>query len=128
MLDYLNILNGKLSIQFDKYNNLYTVLVDENTDSLVMDYTTIGDCFVSIEGNVSFQYGENTVLINTYCDNEENVYKLVVYKEYPQKEQIVFKEVKEDTESKEYLQPVVIGSCLIVLFLLFIIIFHKKNI
>ena len=127
MLDSLNVLNGKMTPKFDKYNNIYSVVVESNINSLVMDYTTIGDCIIDIQDNFGFKNGENIVLIKANCDEDKSIYKLIVFKKENEiKKEIVY-EKKEEYVMPEYIVPSIIAGASLIIILLFIIIFKKRK-
>ncbi len=81
MLDFLNILNGNLSPEFDKLNNEYTVFVSSETSSLVIEYIAEDGYFVDIIGNDSFESGENIVQIMVTDEiGSIDEYKIIVNK------------------------------------------------
>lgn len=81
MLLNLEILNGKMSIKFDKYVNNYSIKVDENVDYLVMDYEVSEGYTIDIINNSNLEPGYNYVYIEVKNDLEVNSYILEVYKE-----------------------------------------------
>ena len=80
MLKDLKVLNGNLELKFNEYTYEYTVTVDNNIDSLELEYKLEDNCFINISNNILNDI-ENIVYIEVY--NEENIdtYTLYVYKE-----------------------------------------------
>ena len=72
MLNDLKIINGVLSPEFDIYNNIYSVNIDENVDKLVIEYDVDSDYIVNIIDNESLVPGNNEVYLQVIKDNEIN--------------------------------------------------------
>lgn len=129
MLEDLRILNGTMTPEFDIYNNIYSVDVDEKVTSLVIEYDIEDDYTVNIIDNNNFTSGENTVYIQIIKDKVIETYTLLVYKENA-KEVINYELYKEPLEVEEklpeYVLPSIIGSCIFIIIIFFIIIFKKK--
>ena len=129
MLEDLRILNGTMTPEFDIYNNIYSVDVDEKVTSLVIEYDIEDDYTVDIIDNNNFTSGENTVYIQIIKDKVIETYTLLVYKENA-KEVINYELYKEPLEVEEklpeYVLPSIIGSCIFIIIIFFIIIFKKK--
>jgi hypothetical protein len=128
MLDSLTILNGTLSLKFDKYNNIYSVLIDDDVTSLDIDYKANDLYTVEIINNGNFVSGENTVYINLVKDEKIYTYTLLVYKE---KTTLVFQDYSISDEAvyemPSYL-PYVIGiSCFIFILFTFFALFNPRK-
>lgn len=131
MLLELRILNGVLSPKFDKYNNIYSVVVDSDVRKLDIDYKADADYTIDIVGNGNFIYGDNEVIIRLKKDDIENTYKLIVYRE---REQAVFSEVKEaenvivENPVSDNIEYIIGGSCLLIILIVFLLMFRKKKV
>ncbi len=130
MLNDLKIINGVLSPEFDIYNNIYSVNIDENEDKLVIEYDVDSDYIVNIIDNESLAPGNNEVYLQVIKDNEINTYTLLVYKE--ETDTVVnYDYLLEPLEVKEelpsYVAPLIIGCCFFVILLVFILLFKKKK-
>lgn len=130
MLNDLKIINGVLSPEFDIYNNIYSVNIDENVDKLVIEYDVDSDYIVNIIDNESLVPGNNEVYLQVIKDNEINTYTLLVYKE--ETDTVVnYDYLLEPLEVKEelpsYVAPLIIGCCFFVILLVFILLFKKKK-
>ena len=130
MLEELNILNGKLDLKFDKYNNIYTVEVEESVNSLELEYIASDGYKVSVNNN--FLNNElNYVYLNVYNENETNTYTLIVTKKISEttsliedyKKSVMVEEMKVPT----YQVAFIISGCFIVLLITFFLLFHKKK-
>ena len=80
MLTDLEVLNGTLSPEFDIYNDIYSVTIDEDVEELVIDYTVEEGFVVNIIDNDSLTAGENEVYLQVIQGEEINTYTLLVYK------------------------------------------------
>ena len=130
MLNDLKIINGVLSPEFDIYNNIYSVNIDENVDKLVIEYDVDSDYIVNIIDNESLVSGNNEVYLQVIKDNEINTYTLLVYKE--ETDTVVnYDYLLEPLEVKEelpsYVAPLIIGCCFFVILLVFILLFKRKK-
>lgn len=130
MLNDLKIINGVLSPEFDIYNNIYSVNIDENEDKLVIEYDVDSDYIVNIIDNESLAPGNNEVYLQVIKDNEINTYTLLVYKE--ETDTVVnYDYLLEPLEVKEelpsYVAPLIIGCCFFVILLVFILLFKRKK-
>ena len=131
MLEDLEILNGIISPEFDIYNNIYSVIILEDVDELVINYKVSDGYVVNIIDNNNLVSGENEVYIQVIKENEINTYTLLVNKE--ETEDVADLEyLLEPLEVKEelptYVAPLVGGSCLFLIFIFFLIIFRKRKI
>lgn len=127
MLLDLEILNGRMSLDFDKYVNEYTVFVDENTERLELNYKVNDGYRVDIINNENIIDGMNLVYVIVTGDNIQNTYTLEVYKNKV-KEVIKVDDTSSNIEVKSEVSPSVtymlIIGCIIIILFFFIIIFH----
>ena len=130
MLNDLEIINGELSPEFDCLNNIHSVTIPENVDELVMDYSGTDGYIVNVIDNKDLASGENEVYIQVIKDEEINTYTLLVYKESSEP---VFNydynldTVEVEEELPEYVAPLIAGSCLIVILIVFLLLFKRKK-
>ena len=130
MLTDLEVLNGALSPEFDIYNDIYSVTIDEDVDELVIDYTVEEGFVVNIIDNDSLTAGENEVYLQVIQGEEINTYTLLVYKEDSKpviNYELIPEEVEVEEEMNLYTAPIIIISCLLIIFFFFWILFHKRT-
>lgn len=130
MLNDLKIINGVLSPEFDIYNNIYSVNIDENVDKLVIEYDVDSDYIVNIIDNESLVPGNNEVYLQVIKDNEINTYTLLVYKEETDtvvNYDYLLKPLEVKEELPSYVAPLIIGCCFFVILLVFILLFKRKK-
>lgn len=131
MIEEINILNGKLDLEFDKYNNIYTVEVEESESKLEFTYKITDGYSISINNN-QLNDDINYVYVNVYNEYDFNSYTFIVNKKISQTTSLI-----EDYKSKILIEEEVpskievggiIFSCILFLFITFILIFKKKKI
>ena len=130
MLTDLEVLNGALSPEFDIYNDIYSVTIDEDVEELVIDYTVEEGFVVNIIDNDSLTAGENEVYLQVIQGEEINTYTLLVYKEDSKpviNYELIPEEVEAAKEMNPYTAPIIIISCLLIIFFFFWILFHKRT-
>lgn len=130
MLTDLEVLNGTLSPEFDIYNDIYSVTIDEDVEELVIDYTVEEGFVVNIIDNDSLTAGENEVYLQVIQGEEINTYTLLVYKEDSKpviNYELIPEEVEVAKEMNPYTAPIIIISCLLIIFFFFWILFHKRT-
>lgn len=130
MLTDLEVLNGALSPEFDIYNDIYSVTIDEDVEELVIDYTVEEGFVVNIIDNDSLTAGENEVYLQVIQGEEINTYTLLVYKEDSKpviNYELIPEEVEVAKEMNPYTAPIIIISCLLIIFFFFWILFHKRT-
>ena len=130
MLNELKILNGVMSPKFDKYNNVYSVSIEENVTELMLEYKANPEYYVRVIGNNNLVPGDNVVFIEVTTDEYVNSYQLLVYKEYTEsvfnvKELVSELEVKK--EVPEYVAPLIISIGFIIIAVFYLILFKKKR-
>lgn len=131
MIEELNILNGKLDLEFDKYNNIYTVEVEENINKLEFTYKISEGYNISVNNNV-LDEDINYVYVNVYNDTDFNTYTFIVNKNISETTSLIddYKSkifVKEEKVSKGEVIGIISG-CFIILLIVFILLFKKKKI
>lgn len=130
MLTDLEVLNGTLSPEFDIYNDIYSVTIEEDVEELVIDYTVEEGFVVNIIDNDSLTAGENEVYLQVIQGEEINTYTLLVYKEDSKpviNYELIPEEVEVEKEMNPYTAPIIIISCLLIIFFFFWILFHKRT-
>ena len=130
VLEDLNIVNGKLSPEFDIYNNIYSVSIKEEVDELVIDYKVTDGYVVNIIDNHDLVPGEQVVYIQVIKDDEINTYTLLVYKESSE-EVINYDYLLEPLEVEEklpeYVAPLIGGICFFIILCTFLLLFKRKK-
>ena len=130
MLNELKVLNGVMTPKFDKYNNVYSVSIEENVTELMLEYKANPEYYVRVVGNNNLVPGDNVVFIEVTTDEYVNSYQLLVYKEYTEsvfnvKELMSELEVKK--EVPEYVAPLIISIGFIIIAVFYLILFKKKR-
>ena len=130
MLSDLEIINGELSPAFDSLNNIYSVTVSEDVDELVMEYSTTDGYIVNVIDNQDLDEGEKEVYLQVSKDEEINTYTLLVYKESSEpvfNYEYVPETIEVESELPEYVAPLIIGSCLLIILIFAILLFKRKK-
>lgn len=126
----LEILNGVMSLKFDKYVNTYTVEVDNNVEKLQFNYKVEDEFQVDVINNENINEGLNYVYIIVTNKNEQNTYTLEVYKEVTKKV-ISTSNLETKLEVEQQVNkntPYIIGTiCFVVILIFFLIIFHPRK-
>ena len=126
----LKILNGDLSLEFDKYVNNYTVSVASDVDKLEIDYKIRDTDEIKIVNNENLEYGLNYIFIEVTNEEEKNMYTLEVYREKVENVMSYENVSVPKTEEKMPLHvPYLIGGgCFVVILFFFMVIFgHRKS-
>lgn len=131
-IEDLEIENGVLSREFESNNNTYSVLLNENEDTLKLHYELKDkNASVKIEGDTYKEGTENKATVNILnTDGTKEIYTF-----YLEKESItpVFQELTIPKETKKvilYLPYYVGGGCFLIIIFLFKIIvlgFKKRK-
>ena len=127
MLDDLKVLNGDMQPKFDKYNDLYTVFVNNNVEKLELSYIVSGTEVDEIIGNDFLNFGENLVVIK--LANGEK-YNLNVIKKQEQTVTNVFdnyEKIEIKPEMPSYIPSLIGIICFLLVVLSYLLIFKKKN-
>ena len=130
MLLDLEVLNGKMSLKFDKYVNTYTIEIEDDVNFLDIKYKIDESDKVQILNNENLIGGLNYVFIEVTHENEKNMYTLEVYKNAKN----VFHEVEitpsDETPEKmpEYVPIVIISVVVLVILFTYWLLFHKKKV
>ena len=78
-----DILNGTMNMEYDKYNNEYTVYIEESESRLIFDYELEdSDAAIVISGNDYFVDDNNVVTVTVYSSDDisNRVYTFYVNK------------------------------------------------
>jgi len=132
MLNDLKVLNGNLELKYNEYTYEYTVKVDNDIDSLELEYTLKEDCYIEIENNTLLE-GNNTVYLNVYNVDESITYTLYVYKEKAETVSGIdsYKKALEINSVKEiqvYKVQLLTTSIFLIILIIFSIMFKRKKI
>lgn len=126
----LEILNGVMSLKFDKYVNTYTVEVDNSVEKLQFNYKVEDEFQVDVINNENINEGLNYVYIIVTNKNEQNTYTLEVYKEVT-KDVISTSNLETKLEVEQQVNkntPYIIGTiCIVIILIFFLIIFHPRK-
>lgn len=128
VLEELMILNGELSLPFDKMNTEYTVTLDEQEFHLELDYKVGDGITVAVNNNHDLE--NNSIVTLTITDNESVLeYNFHILKEA---EDIspVFNEVEPEEVNSfmfKYKIYIIPSVCLILIILCHKILFRKHK-
>ncbi|NLC48581.1 MAG: hypothetical protein GX758_04400 [Tenericutes bacterium] len=137
VLNNIHILNYSTIEEFNPYYNTYHLMVPSSESSLFIDYDTDDVNTVHIYNNENFVYGENIVIIEVsdFKGNYKNKYYLIVNKtQEVDDEKTIIEEQKQNkeeykqTNNKIYIMFVIFMSLFVVGYVVFEILFNKKNI
>ena len=132
MLTDLKVLNGNLELKFDQYTYEYTVVVDDSTTSLELEYSLTEDTFIKVIDNDLDSY-ENIVYLDVYTLDSSLLYTLYVYKENTENVNLIDNyrsslEVNPE-EVNNFVEVELLGVSIFLLILLtFTLLFRKKRI
>ena len=126
----LEILNGVMSLKFDKYVNTYTVEVDNSVEKLQFNYKVENNSQVDVINNENINEGLNYVYIIVTNEQEQNTYTLEVYKEVTKKVISTSNfETKLEVEQQvnKNTPYIIVAICFVVILIIFLIIFHPRK-
>ncbi|MBE6154149.1 MAG: hypothetical protein E7163_01040 [Firmicutes bacterium] len=131
MLKNLEILNGELSLKFDPLNTKYTVFVNNDETDLKLKYQKEESDNILIQGNELVD-NYNEVVITVFNAEESMSYYLYVYKNDESViniENNYFNKLETDVneEISSYAVPVISCICFLIIIIVFVILFHKKQ-
>ncbi|MBQ9834285.1 MAG: cadherin-like beta sandwich domain-containing protein [Bacilli bacterium] len=130
MLDKLEITNGKLSPDYNKYNDTYTVKVEKDVTSLDINYETTENVKVEIFGNDNLKEGENKIVISI---NKEDNYEYIYLTAIKESSQTVFSGISDVTTleigntAPVYVAPLIGASCFLIILTLYAMLFTSKK-
>lgn len=132
MLNDLKIKNGNLELKFDKYTYEYTVIVENNVNSLEFDYELEKDSYINIRNNI-LNNEESIVYIDVYNLDSEYTYTFYVYKENINEvssldSYVQSLEVSNIEEVVLYKVQILTVSLFLTIIIIFSIIFKRKKI
>lgn len=131
-MESLNILNGNMSPKYDKYNDIYSVNISSDVNSLELDYTIKENEAISVYGNLDFEAGDNKVIIAIKENEETNYVTLMVNKEAVETVSSVNDEyinltiIKDDYIPK-YAPHLIALSCFSIILLIFCLFYLRKR-
>ena len=131
MLKDLKILNGNLELKFNEYTYDYTVVVEDNVDSLEIEYVLSEGATIDIRSNL-LNDGDNLVYLDIYDEDLNKVtYTLNVYRENSEvvsgiDNYISSLEVKKEEVVSLYKVQILTVSMFLMIVIVFSIIFRKK--
>lgn len=131
-MESLNVLNGSMSPKYDKYNDIYSVSIASDVDSLILDYEISKNTQVSIYGNTDFEEGKNKVILAVSTSEKTNYITLIVNKKKSEKTNAeISSQIALEGQNSNYLPsyaPYLIGaSCLSIIILIFFVFYVKKR-
>ncbi len=130
MLEELIVLNGELSPKYDRYNNKYTVKINNDVTKLQLSYVKDDDVKVSVYGNNNLQEGSNNVLVVLSKDNKTEYIFLNILKEESKE---IFNEINNSSSLEIsnsvpiYAGPLITTSCFLLIITVFLFLFGKKR-
>lgn len=128
-LSSLSVDGYEISPKFDKYNNVYTLIVKDNINQVDINWTTENaDAFVEVSGNELLSLGENQLLITVNDLNQNIINTYEIYLTIEDDSKLVFEEKREVKEvlDKKKVVFIILGAGLLI-FVCFKIIFHKRK-
>ena len=129
-LKSLKVRGYKISPEFSKLINEYTVTINKGEKSIYIDYEAVeNEAIVTIKGNKNLKIGVNKITIIVTNGKKEQVYYLTVNKEKAQpKKNSAAKKTKTNSKKKDYiLISIICGSALLIILIAWYFIFmHKK--
>lgn len=131
MLEDLEILNGQMTPKFDKYNDIYTVEIDYNIESLVIDYKLAENTNISIYGNEDLKVGENIIYLELVKDDIKKVYTIYANKKEEVKSSFSefnsMEKVEVPKKTPQYVAPLIGASCFLIILITFCLLFAKRK-
>ena len=132
-LDSLSVGEYELSPNFDKYNNTYSLKIPDDVTTLSIDYTLEDEnAEVEITGNELLTEDENTITIKVFNQNEEQTYKILVNKIKEEEVGALDKTLVDVSITKKHNMKIILGiiiiSWLLLAYIIYKILFHKKRV
>lgn len=123
----LYITNGINTLNFDKMNDLYTINVYDDIETLDIEYKLeYPDTKVMIIGNDNLSYGPNDIYLNLEYEGVENSYHLIVNKIDNTIPTFFDESVKEVSDHK-IIKIAIILSYIVINFIVFWVIIIKPH-
>ena len=131
MLNELRILNGNLELKFNKYIYEYTVIVDDNVNSLEFDYNLEENSYINIRENF-LNKDENMVYVDVYNSDDLATYTFLVYKNNTElvngiDDFVHNLTISNNEEVSLYKVQILTTSIFLIIVIIFSIIFRKKQ-
>ena len=128
-LKKLKVVGYKISPEFNKLNNKYTVIINKGENKINIDYEAVdNEAIVKIVGNKDLKIGQNEITINVKNGKKEESYILSVYKEKAKKKKVLKNTDEAKNLKKDKILIVLICSVafLIIALSWYFIFIHKK--
>lgn len=131
MLEKLEVLNGKMSLEFDTLNSKYTVFINEDVNELILNYELRDDAAIIIENNYNLNDGSVVTLL--VSDGKKTTsYLINVYKNKTEKvdnsiSNLIDLEINTKKEVSDYAGPGIASVCFVLILFLFVLLFHKRK-
>ena len=130
MLEELKVLNGDLSPKYDKYNNMYTVKINNDIKKVDFVFKEDDNLDISIYGNDNLKEGDNKIIIA--CSNGSKVnYIYITVIKAGIKEVINTSDFITPLEVANsmpiYTEPLIATSCFLIIVTIFLLMFGKKK-
>lgn len=129
MLEDLRINNGVMYPKFDKYNNVYTITIENDINTLAIDYELLPNTVIDIVGNENLKVGENIIYLNISGKNN-GTYTLYVNKKEEQKATSMLDQYQVIEAKKEipgFVGPLIGIICFLLIILSYVLLFSKKK-
>lgn len=130
-MEELEILNGIMSPKYDQNNNLYTVNISEDINSLDLKYNLLENKTINVYGNLDFEIGQNKVVLAISENDKVDYITLMVNKKKDTSASSLINTTDTLSINKNdlpiYVAPLIASICFIVVLFIFFILFHKKG-
>ena len=127
-LESLSIEGYEITPTFDKYNNIYTLIIEDDISFLEVNATAEEeDSYIELIGNDNLREGENYIYISLFNEEYVNTYQIIITIDNKKTEN-VFKELTNDKIADEVSDKeifILIGSGLIIILIVFRVLFIK---
>lgn len=133
MLTNLEIKNGVLTPDFDIYNDVYSVFIEENVDVLDIIYELDeNNISIQISGNENLNEGKK--IVNIFVEDETikknivlNIVRSNTKSTIGLQNYFDVLEIKKQEKMPEYIGPLIGAGCFLLIAITFTILFHKKR-
>ena len=130
MLEDLKVLNGSLSPKYDKYNNEYTVKIDNNTTKIIFDFVKDDNVNVSVYGNNNLEEGNNSIILLVENDSgKEYIYINAIKNNSAEVMSVINSSDNLEIANSApiYAGSLIALSCFLIIFLMFLLMFKSKK-
>ena len=127
-LKKLKVKGYKISPEFNRLNDKYTVIINKDEDKLDIEVEAVSkDATINILGNENLQYKENKITIEVKNNKNEQTYTLIVYKEKKiKKKTVIVNKSNSKKKDKSLIIIIVSISFMIILISWYFIFMHQK--